>query len=205
MRGEAHLKVANVVTEGNESKWVQVRRKIYPDGRRYDFAHHPWCFGLGVAVVPYRTKLIPDFAGTGSPASGMEYLARFEIHAAHDDNKYEMGAITGGYDKPTETFAQCAAREIYEEAGYAVHADQLRYLGHAHPSKASDTVMHLYAVDLTDYTGEVVEPIGDGTAYEVGGYSKWVSLDDALRSVDPLFVTAIARANFTNTYAGGSH
>lgn len=182
----------------NTSKWVQVKRKTYPDGRSYDFASHPWCFSRGVAVVPYR--YVKDYSLTELGYTVAEYLARFEIHPAHDDFKYEMGAITGGYDKPHENYAECAAREIYEEAGYAVEATQLQFIGLVHPSKATDTVMYLYAVDLSDYTGEVVTPVGDGTACEEGGYAKWVRFDEAVKSVDPLFVTTIARINHSYPY-----
>jgi 8-oxo-dGTP pyrophosphatase MutT (NUDIX family) len=188
----------------NTSKWVQVKRKTFPDGRAYDFVSHPWCLSRGVAVVPYRH--VKDYSLTELGITETEYLARFEIHAAHDDFRFEMGAITGGYDKPNENYAECAARELYEEAGYSVEADKLQFIGHVHPSKATDTVMYLYAVDLSDYTGEVVAPVGDGTACEEGGYAKWVRIGDAVKSVDPLFVTAIARINHSHPihYIGGN-
>jgi 8-oxo-dGTP pyrophosphatase MutT (NUDIX family) len=159
-----------------KNKWVSVIQKDF-----YIFARHDWCNSLGVALLPYRKT------ATGE----MEFLGRFEIFHAHGE-EVELCAITGGYDKEGESFADCAARELKEEGGYIVSSDKLLSLGTSKPSKAADSTLHLFAVEITEDT-PYETPLGDGTIAEEGSYAKWLSRSELLSSNDPNLLTILVR------------
>lgn len=146
----------------------------------YTFVHEVRCDGHIVSLLPFRRT-----------RRGREYLARRETCPAHAalNEQPELCSITGGVE-PTHTPTETAQIELFEEAGYKVHADELMVLGAVKPSKAMDTVAHLYAVDVTH---KVAEPApGDGTRWEVGASVEWVNEQAALEIGDPLFLAAIA-------------
>jgi len=159
-----------------KNKWVSVIKKDF-----YIFARHDWCNSLGVALLPYRKKATGEY----------EYLGRFEIFHAHGE-EVELCAITGGYDKAGESFADCAARELKEEGGYLVSSDQLVELGTSKPSKASDSTLHLFAVELNEQT-PYETPTGDGTIAEEGSYAKWLTKKELLASNDPNLLAMLIR------------
>jgi len=80
---------------------------------------------------------------------------------------------------------------LWEEAGYRVDVDDLIGLGQVRPSKSADTVVHLFAVDLTGKTQST--PQGDGSRFEANASVEWVDYDQGIQIADPLFVTSIAR------------
>jgi 8-oxo-dGTP pyrophosphatase MutT (NUDIX family) len=144
----------------------------------YTFAHEVRCHGVIVAIVPFRT------IGTRR-----EFLARCEVCPAHGP-QLELCCLTGGLE-PGQTVEACAQQEIYEEAGYAVAAHELRHLGQVHPSKSADTVVHLFAVDVTQKHPQTAP--GDGSRFETNASVVWVGYDQGMHIADPLFVTAMAR------------
>jgi 8-oxo-dGTP pyrophosphatase MutT (NUDIX family) len=159
--------------------WQNGFLAVYDRGG-YSFMHEVRAEGVIVSVVPFRDQ------------NGVrEYLARLEICPAHSP-EFERCSITGGKDEgktPTET----TVSELKEESGYEVQESQLIALGTVRPSKASDTTVYLYAVDVSGLTpGEATT---DGSDFEQGSSVEWVSLPDALEVKDPLFITAIARLN----------
>lgn len=167
------------------SRWNEIRLK---DGW-YEYVHSPWSKGIGVAVLAYRK----------SPKTGnTEYLGRYELTPSHSD-EIKLCSITGGYDNSDEfTILGCALNELEEEGGYKAPTKAVTPLGTVYPSKGSDTVQHLFAVDI-DYPGvESVEPVGDGTRGEEGSYVKWVDELDLVGSEDPLNHAMLMRLQAVN-------
>lgn len=145
----------------------------------YTFCHEVRTDGKTVSLLPFR-----------STEHGREYLARVEICPAHDVTQPGQYSITGGV-RPGEAISVCAIRELKEEAGYEATESELIDLGTVRPSKMMDTTVYLYAVDVTDKTPQTIE--GDGTRWETGASVKWVTLEQGLKNLDPLFITAILR------------
>jgi 8-oxo-dGTP pyrophosphatase MutT (NUDIX family) len=119
----------------------------------------------------------------------MEYLARLEVCPAHGP-ELERCSITGGVE-PGKSIEEAAQQELWEEAGYHVGVDDLIYLGRVRPSKSTDTIVHLFAVDVTEKPQSI--PLGDGTSFEASASVVWVDRDQGIQITDPLFVTAITR------------
>lgn len=106
----------------------------------------------------------------------------------------KLCTITGGYDNADKyTIVGCALNELREEGGYDAPSEAVIPLGTVYPSKGSDTVQHLFAVDLYHEGVIKVEATGDGTKGEKGSYTKWVSRLDIISSLDPLNATMLVR------------
>lgn len=181
-----------VVTEGQEAppfeimagdQWIELRKT--PDG--YTYAHEVRCEGIIVAVFGFRTD-----------SDETPVLGRFERNPAHNVGKYpdfydiphELASITGGLE-PDMTPEETAVLEMKEEGGYDITVDELHDLGTVRPSKGMDTVVHLYAVDLTGrHQGEAM---GDGSQGEEDAYCDWISEEDALNCKDALMQVMMAR------------
>jgi 8-oxo-dGTP diphosphatase len=144
----------------------------------YIFSREVRCNGVIVSLLPFRT----------SP-NGMEFLARLEVCPAHGPD-LELCSITGGLE-PGESIEEAAQQELWEEAGYQVDVDDLIGLGQVRPSKSADTVVHLFAVDVTGRLQST--PQGDGSRFEINASVEWVDYEQGIQIADPLFVTAIAR------------
>ena len=144
----------------------------------YTFLREVRCDGKIVAMLPFR-RLVNQ----------IEFLARLEVCPPHGP-ELELCSITGGVD-PEETVPEAARQELWEEAGYEASEKELVPLGEVRPSKSSDTIVYLFAVDVTEK--EQMTAPGDGTAYEAGASVQWVDFDQGLQITDPLFVTAMAR------------
>lgn len=147
----------------------------------YTFAREVRCDGHIVSLLPYRET-----------ESGRQFLARREACPAHAalDQQPELCSITGGVDSG-DTPVDTARRELLEEAGYSLDASEFVALGTVKPSKAMDTVAHLFAVDVSGRLAAAAA--GDGSKWEVGASVEWVSEEQGLEIGDPLFVTTLAR------------
>lgn len=147
----------------------------------YTYIHEVRCGGQIISILPFRLT-----------THGRSYLARRETCPAHEalNEQPELCSITGGVDAP-HTPADTAQIELLEEAGYSISSDELIPLGWVKPSKAMDTVAHLFAVDVTSKTPNAA--VGDGTKWEAGASVEWVSEKLGLDIGDPLFVVALAR------------
>lgn len=167
----------------HETKWLTLLELKDPENgvHGYVCTHAAWTNGQGVAILPYRHEM----------AGGVvEFLLRQEITPCWgmDPN---LSSITGGMDKEGEEPWECAVRELKEEGGYL--CDQVgRWtdLGTCRSSKASTTLVHLFAVDLTgcEFTGAE----GDGSELEDKAWCEWRT--DPESAVDPLVGTLILRA-----------
>lgn len=124
------------------------------------------------------------------PGEPFQLLGRFETVPCHD-GKLKLVSLTGkaeSTDWKTE-----AHRELVEESGVkGVEPGQLHDVGIVYPSKAMDTIAHLFVVDLTGH--ELGEAKGDGTKGEEGTYCEWVPLEDMVDCKDPLVHVLMLRA-----------
>lgn len=148
-------------------KWIEVRTTR--DG--YQYVHSVPNKGMGIAVLGYFRD--------GHTAS---FLARFEICPAHGRDT-ACCSLTGMVD-PGEPPKTAAVRELEEESGYVVHEASLIFLGTTYPSKMSDTVVYMYAVDLSGLSPQTAQ--GDGSMLESVAYCRAVDMRDILRSKDPI-------------------
>ena len=176
-----------------DSKWHQVIELTLQDKAGntspYFMYRHPWSNSTGVAILCYR-DVVSSFS---SGDVYREILGRYEFLPAHGE-EMKLGSITGGYDKPSESYLECAIRELEEEGGFTVtDTSKVIHLGTTRNSKSSDNTMHLFAVDVKDCATTVA--MGDGTTGEEGSYVKWVSVEDAVWSDDVLLPTMIQRLN----------
>lgn len=144
------------------TKWLELLELKDPENgvHGYICTHHKWSNGQGVAVLPYRNL-----------GSAPEFLLRQEVTPCWSMSPM-LSSITGGMDKKGESPIECAARELHEEGGYVLEpGDRWVMLGAARMSKASTTIMHMFAVDLTGL--ERVEAPGDGSELEAKAYCEW--------------------------------
>lgn len=156
-----------------ETKFLSLRER-----EGYTYAHMSRAEGGLVALLPYRVL-----------DRRTEYLARYEICPAHQLSP-DTYAITGGIIDQ-EAPLQAAQREIKEEAGYQVERADFLALGMVRPSKQLDTRAYLFAVDVTAREQRAIT--GDGSRWEQGASVRWLTYEEGLALVDPLFVTAMAR------------
>jgi ADP-ribose pyrophosphatase YjhB (NUDIX family) len=156
-------------------EWLSVRRTADD----YEYVHQQKMGREAVAVLGYVSSWL---------------LGRFEICPPHGDRFPTLCALTGGIE-PGESPVEAAVRELREESGFDVPMHSIRGLGTpVRPSKASDTVIHLFTVPIkTDQVeGDFFGP-GDGTDGEKGAFCRFVHMREALNSKDPLLATMAAR------------
>ncbi len=146
----------------------------------YTFLREARCDGQIVSLLPFRTN---------ADTEQIDFLARLEICPAHG-SELERCSITGGVE-PGQSIEEAALLELWEEAGYRVEVEKLVSLGQVRPSKASDTVVHLFAVDVTGKPQ--APPPGDGSRFAANASVEWVDYDQGIQIADPLFVTAMTR------------
>jgi 8-oxo-dGTP pyrophosphatase MutT (NUDIX family) len=146
----------------------------------YTFSREVRCDGKIVSILPFRNR-----------SDKREYLARLEICPAHGP-ELELCSITGGVDAG-ESIQQAAKQELLEEAGYETNLDELISLGHVRPTKSADTIVYLFAIDVTEKAQMIAS--GDGTPLESTASVQWVDYDQGIHIADPLIVIAIVRLN----------
>lgn len=125
----------------------------------YVYSHEKRCDGKIIVTLPFRTV-----------GSKTEYLLRNEVTPCWG-LKSEISSITGGFE-PEKGIEGTAVLEIEEEAGYEVAEKDLINLGTVRGTKSSDTVYHLFAVDLTDVK-KTTEAKGDGSVLESKASCEW--------------------------------
>ena len=148
--------------------------------QEYTFVREVRCDGIVVALLPFRANT------TGQP---IEFLARLEVCPAHGPAP-EQCSITGGLE-PEQRVEEAAVQELWEEAGYRATENELISLGKVRPSKALDTTVYLFAVDVTGK--KQLPPPGDGSRFEANATVEWVTYSQGINIADPLFVTALTR------------
>ena len=146
----------------------------------YTFGREVRCDGKIVSLLPFRIN-------TGGQPT--EFLSRLEVCPAHGPAP-EQCSITGGVE-PGQRVEEAAVQELWEEAGYCATENELICLGKVRPSKALDTTVHLFAVDVT--AKKQLPPPGDGSRFEANALVEWVTYGQGINIADPLFVTALTR------------
>jgi 8-oxo-dGTP pyrophosphatase MutT (NUDIX family) len=147
--------------------WLEIRTT--PGG--YEYVHSVPNDGMAVAVLGYFKD-----------GHTVSFLGRYEVCPAHGDTT-ALCALTGMVDKG-ESPLQAAVRELEEESGYKVVRGALVYMGHVRPSKASDTIIHAFACDLSGMLPS--QALGDGTELEKDAYCRAVSIKEIIASKDPV-------------------
>ena len=156
-----------------ENEWLSIKQK---DGW-YTYMHQEKSDGKAIAVLGYSED-------------PFMVLGRYENTPCHGDG-IALSSLTGMVD-PGEDFLDAAVREFGEESGLDANKEDFIELGEVRPSKASDTIIKLYAVKI-DYVEGKTSGEGDGTQGEEGAYCKMVSSKEAIDSKDPMLCTAILR------------
>ena len=118
-----------------KTKWISIKSI-----NGYDFLHEERCFGNIVCVMGYAKE-----------ENGIKILGRFEICPAHSD-KLELCSLTGGVENENpseEDIKKVAIKELAEESGIESDIANLVSLGSVKPSKAADTTVHVFCIDVT--------------------------------------------------------
>jgi 8-oxo-dGTP pyrophosphatase MutT (NUDIX family) len=142
----------------------------------YYFAQVPGSPG-GVMILLYRTD------------SELSILGRFEICPAHKDG-LALTTIAGGIETG-ETPIDAIIREAYEEAGYNLQQDEVVNLGQCNLSTNQDTLVYLFAADVTEKRQD--RALGDGTRGEQGAYCDWIRPIQAIQSKSAFMSTLMLR------------
>lgn len=167
------------------SGWLDLMIVSVPGrGIAWEYVHQRKAInGEGVAVMPWRE------GGWRSGVRQIQYLQRIETIPPWSLEPVSC-AITGMRDKKGEEPLETAARELGEESGYWADPVLLRSIGTSRVSKASDTLIHMFTVNLTGVErGEQVQPEGEAEL----GDARWVSYESVIGCDDPIAVTMAAR------------
>jgi len=158
-----------------ENEWVSLKRAVDPAKgiKGYVFSHEKRCNGEIIAILPYRYSEDAE--------DGVQFLLRKEVTPCWS-MKQEISSLTGGME-PQLLHSALATKELWEEAGYAIHVDKLVSLGTCRGTKSCDTVYHLFTVDLSEVkrTGKGE---GDGSELEKKAHCYWT--DNIDEAVDPM-------------------
>lgn len=163
-----------------ENKWVSL---FETDG--YVYSEETRCNGKIVVVLPFKKERI------GLGRFGLRFLLHMEVTPAWKTKSLPerifSNSITGGVegDNPVDD----AVRELYEEAGYKVSAEQMIKLGTSYGIKSCNTIYHYFACDVTNITPSLAK--GDGSKTEAKEWCEW--FDDLHRVDDPLVAMAWLR------------
>ena len=141
----------------------------------YTYLHEIRSNGHIVAILPYRD--------TGDD---LEFLLRYELVPPWSTSRNHWTMITGGVD-PGKTVSECALMELREEAGYLVEDADLISLGEIRSSKGTDTIYHLFGVDLTNVETHEPETTDE---LEKKSFNTWFSREDLINLSEDALVYA---------------
>jgi len=173
-------------------KWLELRKVVHPglDIKGYEYMHEKLGAGKMVSALPYR-KSYGGLDIVGDTVSNVEYLLRLEIVPAWSLEE-RVVSLTGKIDVG-ESPVWAALRELEEESGFSVDEDELVMLGTSRASKAADTIIFLFSVDLTDAVEGRAK--GDGSHLEDIAHCEWGDKEVVLKSLDPLVHVMFNRLN----------
>lgn len=159
-----------------DTNYLQLRELVDEDRgiHGYIYSREVRCNGEIVAILPYREK---------NDEGDLEFLLRSEVTPCWGLDEHFISSITGGVEE--NDVEGSAVNEIKEEAGYDVTINELEHRGTCFGTKSSDTVYHLFTVDLTGKEG--YEAQGDGSELEAKAECIWK--DDINEGVDPFLFT----------------
>lgn len=152
----------------------------------YYYKHVKLYDGKVIAILPFRYSNYPL-------TFNKEFLLIKEMRPAWDIERLTYASLTGGIEKGSDQF-QTAVKELKEETGYIAEEKDLIELGYCWSAKASDTMVYLFTVDVTDKTPEKIK--GDGTGLEAMAEPGWLSENDLQFVTDPLVFTMYSKLKF---------
>lgn len=181
----------------HETTWLNLHQVVAPEYgvHGYVYAHEVRCGGNIAIILPFR--VVTD-AGTchdaentscdcdGGPEAHFEVLLRHEVVPCWNIAEKLPVSISGCYSSDDGEIINTAVRELCEESGYGVDKNRLTPLGTCCGVKSSDTIYHLYAVDLTDVERDAECGDGDGSELERDASCEWVHENEIIHSPDPL-------------------
>lgn len=172
--------MADTRTVLHENKWVSLHASSDPERGvdQFVFSHETRCGGKIVAVLPWRFNRDGNYT---------EILLHTENNPAWGWTPTDA-SVTGGQE--SEDPAEDAAREVREETGYQVTAENMRPLGTCRGVKSCDTVYSLFAVCLDDMEQGEVDA---DSLLEASEKPKWVPLGNMVDIVDPLVSVLVLR------------
>jgi 8-oxo-dGTP pyrophosphatase MutT (NUDIX family) len=147
----------------HKGKFVELRLREAED-YKYEYLHEARCDGNIVAILPYNVTGVMGLT---------TYLLRHEFTPCWGDS-LNVSSITGGWEKKRHpTPIDTVIEELREEAGIVLKTERsIRSLGTCRGTKSSDTLYHLFAVDLS-LGYEEVEIEGDGGSLEAKAHNVW--------------------------------
>jgi len=148
----------------HDNEWLSLKKLVYPERHvdGYVYSHETRCNGKIISILPFRRE-----------EGIIQYLLRDEVTPCWEIEKSVVSSITGGYEKE-KGVKGTVVLELKEEAGYTVKEDELISLGTCRGTKSTDSVYHLFSVDLTGKKQR--EAKGDGSVLEAKAKCFW-SLD----------------------------
>lgn len=171
------------------NKWLCLKEmkvpKIGISG--YTFIHNVHSAGHCVAILPF----VEDAGG--------RFLLREEIVPPWGLTPSRC-SITGAWDDQTESFSETASRELYEESGYKANPGGLISLGTCRGTKATDTIFHLYAINVAGL--DLSDAPGDGSPLETKASTVWCKPEEAVQCADPLVALMIMRLRAVYYFPG---
>lgn len=168
------------VTKLVENPWAELHLMRFKDKgtHGYVYLHDSCCDGVKVVVLPYRKN-----------GEEIEYMLRSEVTPCWHPTEQKISSITGGYEKSKhDDVIHTAIEELEEEAGYVAERGEIISLGQTYGQKASDTIYHIFAVDVTGK--EQVDAKGDGSELEAQAHCYWTDENEIDKAVDPFVYVA---------------
>lgn len=164
-----------------ENPWLELHKMVYPekDISGYVYSHEKACDGKKVAILPFMYL-----------EGNIFYLLRHEVTPCWHPTKQIISSITGGYEKE-KGIEGTVIMELKEEAGYTVNKEELIDLGTCRGTKSTDTIYHLYSVDLTNKKQGMAT--GDGSELERKAECKWAM--ELFDCEDPIAFTCYYKLN----------
>lgn len=144
-----------------KNKWLSLKKMEGPTGE-YVYSHEERCSGHIVSILPHK-----------STPKGNVFLVREEYTPPWGIDRLFCSSFTGGVDKgmdPLET----ARKELFEESGHDMPLESFVPMGTCRGSKSSDTVYHLFSVDVTNSTNTSDTGVSQD-ANERLAKNKWVA------------------------------
>lgn len=166
----------------HKGKFVELRLKE-GDDFAYEYLHEHRCDGHIVAFLPYHKE--------------RGFLLRHEVTPCWGETEdgYHVNSFTGGWESDKhDTPVDTVIDELREEAGIILSTeDSIKSLGTCRGTKSSDSLYHLFSVDL-DMGYEEVEPEAD-SALESREYAQWYknSMQWIQKGVDPMLFVMYTR------------
>lgn len=168
-----------------KGKFVTLKQ-MNTDNFKYEYLHEHRCDGNIVSILPVQYD--------------RGILLRQEYTPCWGDDLC-LSSITGGWEKNRhETPIDAVIEELEEEAGIILHDEtRIMTLGTCRGTKSSDSLYHLFLVDLThDYPDppvySEVTPTTDGGYLEGQEHCEWVVGAEWMeKAVDPLLFVMYTR------------